>query len=309
MSKYILTRLINSVLVIFISVTAVFFVIRMVPSNIVDPKLPLETQKEIEAAYGLDRPVLEQYGTYLSGLIRGDLGKSIKVQKNIPVAKIIASKAVVSIQIGIFAVMLSILVGGLLGVAAAVKRGRILDHSVTFITVLGISIPSIVVSILLQYIFTVKLGLLPAIYSPGNFLSILAPILALSFWPTAMIAKYIRNELIDVLNSEYILLAEAKGVKKNDLLFKHGIRNAMIPAITVVGPLFVAVITGSLVVERVFSIPGLGGLMTDSITVTDYPIIQGLTLLFASLFTLTYLIIDVLYGIIDPRIRLAGGNK
>ncbi|MGL5042104.1 MAG: ABC transporter permease [Culicoidibacterales bacterium] len=309
MLKYVLKRLVNSILVIFISVTAVFFVIRLVPSNIVDPKLPLETQKEIEAAYGLDKPVLEQYQIYLGGVIQGDFGQSIKVQKNIPVGKIIADKAKVSIQIGVFAVLLSIIVGGLLGVAAAVKRGKILDHSVTFITVLGISIPSIVVSILLQYAFTVKLGILPAIYSAGNFISILAPILALSFWPTAMIAKYIRNELIDVLNSEYILLAEAKGVKKSNILFKHGIRNAMIPAITVVGPLFVSVITGSLVVERVFAIPGLGGLMTDSINVTDYPIIQGLTFLFASLFTLTYLTIDVLYGLIDPRIRLSGGKK
>ncbi|GBU10626.1 oligopeptide ABC transporter permease [Erysipelotrichaceae bacterium] len=309
MLNYVMKRLLNSLLVIFISVSAVFFVVRLVPASIVDPKLPLETQKEIEAAYGLDRPVLEQYGKYMGNLLRGDLGKSIKIQKNGDVGKIISNKAKVSIQIGIFAVLLSIIVGGLFGVAAAINRGKILDHAVTFITVLGISIPSIVVSILLQYVFTVKLGIFPAIYSPQNFVSILAPILALSFWPTAMISKYIRNELIDVLSSEYILLAEAKGVKRRDILTKHALRNAMIPAITVVGPLFVSVITGSLVVERVFAIPGLGGLMTDAIGVTDYPIIQGLTLLFASLFTLTYLVIDVLYGVIDPRIRLSGGNK
>lgn len=308
MFKYILKRLTTCLIVIFVSMTAVFFVVRLIPANIVDPQLPLETQKEIEKAYGLDKPVLEQYTTYIGNLAKGDLGKSIKVQKNISVTKLIMDKAKVSIQIGVFAVGISIIVGILLGIAAAVRRGKMVDNVVTVITVLGISVPSIVVSILLQYIFTVKLGVFPAIYSSGNFMSILAPILALSFWPTAQIAKYVRNELIDVLNSEFILLAEAKGVPKKSILFKHGLRNAVIPAITVVGPLFVSTILGGLVVERVFAIPGLGGLMTDAVQVTDYPIIQGMTLLFATLFTFTYLFIDIVYGLVDPRIRL-GGSK
>lgn len=309
MFKYILKRLTTCLIVIFVSMTAVFFVVRLLPANIVDPQLPYEAQKEIEKAYGLDKPVLEQYTTYLSGIAKGDLGKSIKVQKNIAVTKIISEKAKISIQIGVFAVGLSIILGITLGIAAAVKRGKLVDNVVTVITVLGISVPSIVVSILLQYVFTVKLGVFPAIYNKGNFMSIMAPILALSFWPTAQIAKYVRNELIDVLNSEYILLAEAKGVPKRDILIKHGLRNAVIPAITVVGPLFVATILGGLVVERVFAIPGLGGLMTDAVKVTDYPIIQGLTLLFATLFTFTYLFIDIIYGLVDPRIRLSGGEK
>jgi len=309
MLKYILKRLTTCLIVIFVSMTSVFFVVRLIPANIVDPQLPREAQIEIEKAYGLDKPVIEQYTTYIGSLAKGDLGKSIKVQKNIPVTKLISEKAKVSIQIGVFAVGISIIVGILLGIAAAVRRGKTVDNIVTVITVLGISVPSIVVSILLQYVFTVKLGVFPAIYSSGNFISILAPILALSFWPTAQIAKYVRNELIDVLNSEYILLAEAKGVPQNAILFKHGLRNAIIPAITVVGPLFVSTILGGLVVERVFAIPGLGGLMTDAVQVTDYPIIQGLTLLFATLFTFTYLAIDIIYGLVDPRIRLSGGSK
>lgn len=309
MTKYILNRLVNSLVVIFISMTAVFFVVRLVPANIVNPQLPLETQKKIEAEYGLDKPKVVQYGNYLSSLVKGDLGKSIKIQTNIKVTDIIAKKAQISIQIGIIAVLLSIVLGILLGVTAAVQRGKVLDHVATVLTVLGISVPSIVISILLQYIFTVKLGIFPAIYSASNFMSLVPPIIALSFWPTAQIGKYIRTELIDVLNSEYILLAEAKGVDKRGILFKHGLRNAVIPAITVVGPLFVNVMIGGLVVERVFAIPGLGGLMADAIQVTDYPIIQGLTLIFATLFTFTYLLIDILYGIIDPRIRLSGGSK
>jgi len=309
MLKYILKRLVTCLVVIFISMTAVFFVIRLLPANIVNPQLPAETQRELERAYGLDKPVMEQYVNYLGNLAKGDLGRSIKVQQNIPVTKLIGEKAQVSIQIGIFAVLLSIIVGVLLGIAAAVRRGKFVDNTVTVITVLGISIPSIVVSILLQYFFTVQLRVFPAIYSKTNFLSVLAPILALSFWPTAQIAKYVRTELIDVLNSEYILLAEAKGVSRRTLLFKHALRNAVIPAITVVGPLFVGTMLGGLVVERVFAIPGLGGLMADAVSVTDYPIIQGLTLLFASLFTFTYLFIDIIYGLVDPRIRLSGGDK
>jgi len=308
MLKYVLKRLFNSILVIFISLTAVFFVVRLVPANIIDPQLPREQQLAEMKYHGLDKPKTEQYQIYLSSLIRGDLGKSIKVQKNIPVVTVIANKAAVSVKIGIIAVMISIVLGILLGVAAAVWRGKGLDHTVTVISVLGVSIPSIVVSILIQYIFTVNLRWLPAIYNNGNVVSMIAPIMALSFWPTAQISKYVRAELIDVLNSEYILLAEAKGVSRRDTIFKHGLRNAIIPAITVVGPLFVSVITGGLVIERVFAIPGLGGLMTQAINVTDYPIIQGLTLLFATLFTMTYLVIDVLYGLIDPRIRISGGN-
>lgn len=309
MGKYIFKRVLNSLLVIFISLTAVFFVMRLVPSNIVDPKLPLETQKQIMKEYGLDQPIPKQYGEYLGELAKGNLGKSIKVQKNQPVGKLIAEKAVVSIQIGVVAVFFAIGVGVLLGVLSAIKRGKAIDHMVTILTVLGISIPSIVISILLQYSLALKLSILPVIYSPNNFASLIAPILALSFWPIAQIAKYVRNELIDVLNSEYILLAEAKGVDSKTKLFTHALRNAIIPAITVVGPLFVSVITGSLIVEKVFAIPGLGGLLTQSITLTDYPVIQAMTLLFATLFTVTYLIIDILYGVIDPRIRVSGGGK
>lgn len=294
-------------IVIFISVTAVFFAIRLVPSNIVDPKLPLAQQEQIKEQLGLNKPVVEQYIDYLGNVAHLDLGKSLKVQKNVPVTKLIGDKMAVSLPIGITAVAISIVIGTILGTVAAVKRGKPFDHVTTLITVLGISIPSIVISILLQLLFTALK--FPTIYSPGNILSLVAPVIALSFWPIAMISKYIRNELIDVMNSEYILLAEAKGVSNKTVLFKHALRNAVIPAITVVGPLFVSTIIGSLVVEKVFAIPGLGGLMSQAINTTDYPIIQGLTILFAALFTLAYLVIDILYGIIDPRIRLSGGNS
>ncbi|TLG73830.1 ABC transporter permease [Culicoidibacter larvae] len=307
MLKYILKRLLNCLIVIFISVTAVFFAIRLVPSNIVDPKLPLAQQEQIKEQLGLNKPVVEQYVNYLGNVAQFDLGKSLKVQKNIPVTKLIGDKMAISLPIGITAVAISIVIGTVLGTVAAVKRGKPFDHVTTLITVLGISIPSIVISILLQLLFT-TLGF-PTIYSPGNIFSLVAPVIALSFWPIAMISKYIRNELIDVMNSEYILLAEAKGVSNKTVLFKHALRNAVIPAITVVGPLFVSTIIGSLVVEKVFAIPGLGGLMSQAINTTDYPIIQGLTILFAALFTLAYLVIDILYGIIDPRIRLSGGNS
>lgn len=309
MAKYILKRLMTCLFVVFFSITAVFTVIRLVPDNLIDPKIPIEQQEQIKKSYGLDKPIHEQYITYLSGLSKFDLGKSIKLQKSVPVTTIISKKAAVSLQIGIFAIILSIFLGLLLGIIATIKQGKFLDHFTTILSVLGISIPSIVISILLQYFFTIRLGIFPAIYREGNFLSIVAPILALSFWPTATIARYIRNELIDVMHSEYILLAEAKGVKNSDVLFKHGLRNAAIPAITVVGPLFVSTLIGGLVVERVFAIPGLGGLMADAINGSDYPVIQGLTLVFSTLFTFTFLAIDIIYGIVDPRIRLAGGNK
>ena len=309
MAKYILKRVLNSLVVIFISMTAVFFVVRLLPANIVDPKLPLETQKQIMTELGLDRPKSEQFADYLGSIAKGDFGKSIKLQKNVSVTKIIADKAKVSLQIGVIAIFLSIGVGVLLGVLSAVRRGKVVDHIVTVFTVLGISIPSIAISILLQYFFAVKVKIFPIIYTPGQFASIMTPIIALSFWPIAQIARFVRNEFIDVLNSEYILLVEAKGVDNKAKLFKHALRNAVIPSITVVGPLFVSIITGSLIVEKVFAIPGLGNLLTNSITMTDYPIIQAMTILFSTLFTMTYLLTDILYGIIDPRIRVAGGRK
>lgn len=307
MFRYILKRVINCFIVILISITAVFFAIRMVPSNVVDTKLPVEQQEIIKEELGLNRPVTEQYVDYMKDVMRLDLGDSLKIQKNTPVTKLITNKAAVSIPIGATAVFFASIVGLGIGIMAAVKRGKTVDHVATFITVLGISIPSVVIAILLQY-FSTSIGL-PTIYRAGNPMSLVAPIIALSFWPIALISKYIRTELIDVLNSEYILLAEAKGVSRNTLLFKHALRNAVIPAITVVGPLFVSTIIGSLVVEKIFAIPGLGGLMSQAISLTDYPVIQGLTLLFATLFTFTYLVIDIIYVLVDPRIRLSGGSK
>lgn len=308
MLKYIGKRLLNSILVVFLSLTAVFVVIRMVPSSVVDTKLPIEIQQQQLHELGLDRPIPEQYGNYLKQLAKGDLGKSLKIQKNIPAAKLIKDRAIISLQMGTISVIFAIGVGVLLGVLSAVKRGKAIDHMVTIFTVLGISVPSIVISILLQYFFAVKLNIFPVIYSPGNFMSIFLPIIALSFWPIAQIARYVRVELIDVLNSEYILLVEAKGVDKKAKLYRHALKNAIIPAITVVGPLFVSVITGSLIVEKIFAIPGLGNLLTNAIGVSDYPVIQAMTLLLATLFTFTYLIIDILYGVIDPRIRIGGGK-
>jgi oligopeptide transport system permease protein len=305
LTKYIIKRLLNAVLVVFVVISIVFFATKIMPSGLTNPKFPPAVRAQIEEAYGLREPVLVQYVRFIKSMAVLDFKTSINIQKHRKVSEIIAQKLPISIMLGFIASVFGIVIGLILGIFAALKRGKIIDQTLTILAVLGVSMPSIVVGILLQYIFAVKLSIAPVSFK-YTWISSILPVLALSFLPIAVIARYMRNELIEVLSCDYILFAKAKGVPFKDIVIKHALRNALIPVITICGPLIVSVMIGSLIIEHIFGIAGFGDLLVRAAIMSDYPVILACVWTLSVIFTLTYLIIDLLYGIIDPRIRLQG---
>lgn len=270
-------------------------------------KLPPAQLQIMKAKYGLDQPVPVQYAKYIGNLLQGDLGISFQFN-NTPVTDLMIKRLGPSMQLGAQAMIVGTILGIMLGIFAALRQNTWVDYSATFIAVLGKAVPNFVFAGLLQYFVAVKLGWFPVLFWKGFEYTIL-PTIALSIFPIAISARFMRTEMIEVLGSDYILLAKAKGASYYEIAVKHALRNALIPLVTVLGPLAISLMTGSLVVEKIFAIPGLGEQFVKSITVNDYPVIMGTTILFAALFVFIILVVDILYGIIDPRIRLSGGKK
>lgn len=307
--KYIIKRILIAILTLWVIATVLFGLLQLMPGGICDrAKLPAEVCDNVEAQYGLMDPLPQQYARYLGNLLQGDLGTSLKVQPSAPITEIISSKIVVSMTVGLPAIVFGVTIGLFAGIGSALKRGKFLDNAITVMTVLGIAVPSYVFATILQYVFAFKLGIVPIIYSSTNFLSLILPIFALSMYAISAVTRYMRTELVEVLGSDYILLAQAKGLKHRTVIWKHAIRNALIPVITVVGPLSMSILTGSLVIERIFGIPGLGNVLVNAINSSDNTLTLSLALFYAALNIAIILVIDVLYGIIDPRIRLGGGK-
>jgi oligopeptide transport system permease protein len=294
---------------LFIIASASFFLMKMLPGSPLkaDDKLTEEQKAIVLEKYGLNDPVPVQYVNYLGGLAKGDLGISF-VFDSTPVSKILMDRIGPSAQLGFQALVLGTVIGIMLGLVASIFRNSPIDYFSTIIAVLGTSIPAFVFAGLLQYVFAVKLGVLPVALW-GEFEHTILPTISLAITPLAVAARFTRTEMVEVLHSNYIITARAKGVAESGIIFKHGLRNALIPLVTVVGPMAVGLMTGSLVIEQIFAIPGIGEQFVTSVTMNDYPTIMGTTLMFAFGFILIILIIDLLYGLIDPRIRLAGGNK
>ncbi|RLQ97191.1 oligopeptide ABC transporter permease [Falsibacillus albus] len=308
MTKYILQRVIYMIITLFIIASFTFFLMKVLPgSPFNDQKLSAAQVHIMKEKYGLNDPVPVQYAKYMFGLVKGDLGVSFQFD-NHPVTQLLAERIGPSAMLGIQAMFVGTILGVILGILAAVYQNTWVDYSSTFIAVLGKSIPSFVFAALLQYVLAVKFEIFPVAFWNGFSYSIL-PTVALAMFPIAIGARFMRSELIEVLGSDYITLAKAKGANSFEIAFKHALRNALIPLITVLGPLAVSLMGGSLVVEKIFSIPGIGEQFVKSIMTNDYPIIMGTTLLFAFALITIILIVDLLYGLIDPRIRLAGGKK
>lgn len=309
MAKYVTQRVIYMILTLFLIASFTFFLMKIIPGTPFSNAEKLsETQLAIMVEkYGLDDPVPVQYANYLLNLVKGDLGVSFQFD-NVGVTDILVKSFGPSAQLGAQAILFGTFFGIILGVLAALKQNTWVDYGSTFIAVLGKSIPSFVFAGLLQYYIAVKLGWFPVAFWKGWEYSVL-PTIALAMFPLATSARFVRTEMIEVLESDYITLAKAKGASWFDIAFKHALRNALIPVITVLGPLVVSLMTGSLVIEKIFGIPGIGEQFVKSIQVNDYPVIMGTTLLFAALFVFVILVVDLLYGVIDPRIRLAGGKK
>lgn len=309
MAKYVTQRIIYMIITLFLIASFTFFLMKIIPGTPFTKADKLsETQLAImKEKYGLDDPVPVQYANYMMNLVKGDLGVSFQFD-NVGVTEIIVKSFGPSAQLGFQAIIFGTIFGIILGVLAALKQNTWVDYGSTFIAVLGKSIPSFVFAGLMQYYLGVKLGWFPVAFWRGPEYTVL-PTIALAMFPLATAARFVRTEMIEVLESDYIVLAKAKGASWFDIAFKHALRNALIPVVTVLGPLVVSLMTGSLVIEKIFGIPGIGEQFVKSIQVNDYPVIMGTTLLFAALFVVVILIVDLLYGVIDPRIRLAGGKK
>lgn len=309
MVKYVLQRIVYLIITLFVITSFTFFLMKFLPGTPFqnEEKLSVEQREILNEKYGLDKPVPVQYANYMTNIVKGDLGVSFQFD-NQPVTSLLMNRIGPSLELGFQAMLVGTIVGIGLGLLAAMFQNTWIDYSSTFLAVLGKSIPSFVFAALLQYYIGVKLGWLPVASWDGFSYSIL-PTIALAIFPVATAARFMRTELIDVLSSDYITLAKAKGNSRIEVAFKHAIRNALIPLITVLGPMAVSLMTGSMVVEQIFAIPGIGEQFVKSITTNDFPIIMGTTIFFAVLLTVIILIVDILYGIIDPRIRLAGGSK
>ncbi|EGQ4039718.1 ABC transporter permease subunit [Staphylococcus pseudintermedius] len=308
MLRYTLKRLLYMVISLFIIVTITFFLMKLMPgSPFNDEKLSEQQKTILNEKYGLNDPLPVQYGNYMKNVVKGDFGNSFQYD-NQPVWDLIKPRLVPSFQMGLFAMVIGVILGVILGVIAATRQNTWVDYLATFISVIAISVPSFVLAVLLQYVFAVRLQWFPVAGWEGLSTAIL-PSLALSAVVLATVARYIRAEMIEVLSSDYILLARAKGNSTARVLFGHALRNALIPVVTILVPMLASILTGTLTIENIFGVPGLGDQFVRSITTNDFSVIMAITLLFSALFIASIFIVDVLYGLIDPRIRLQGGKK
>ena len=309
--KYILKRLAISVVTLLVIVLVLFLMIKLMPGTpFNDEKLTADQKAAIFAAYGLDKPVFEQFFIYVGNMLKGDFGISYAIQRNMPVSALVNARIPISFTLGIGAVIIGTFFGIILGIVAALNRNTIWDSIATVLAVIGVSIPSFVFCLLLLIIFGVEIPVLPVLYNAHNPIkSSIIPMIALSMGVIANVARFTRSEMIEVMNSEYIQLAEAKGISRSHLIWHHAIRNCLIPAITVLGPIIVGLMTGSMVIEKICAIPGLGSLLVKAIEVRDYNVILAVSFLYSVLYIVVMLVIDILYGIIDPRIRLGKGEN
>ncbi|HBW12573.1 MAG TPA: peptide ABC transporter permease [Proteiniclasticum sp.] len=310
MKKYILKRIGIAALTLLVILFILFIMLELMPgSPFNDEKLTDAQRAIINAKYGLDKPVFLRFFNYLKAMLSGDFGVSYNISKNTPITQLLESRLPLSLRIGGQAVLIGTAVGIVLGLIAAVKHNTIFDTLTTVISVLGVSLPSYVFAMALIYSMGFKLKWFPLLYELDEpFHSTVLPTVALSMFTIATVARFTRTEMLEVLGSEYMLLAESKGMHRNRLIFVHALRNALIPIITVLAPLVVSLMTGSLVIEKLFSIPGIGSLMVTAIQSNDYNVIIALAFVYSVMFISIMLVVDILYGIIDPRIRLAKEN-
>lgn len=287
--------------------TIAFFAVRMIPGNPIEAmteKLPDEIRQQVFEQYGFDKPIMEQYKLFFKELFtEGDLGESLKYRGR-KVTDTIASYAPVSGLLGAEAIAIGVISGIILGIVAALNRGKWLDYLVMFIAVVGIAVPNFVLASCFQYFLTIRFHLFPTTGWEGFSYTVL-PALALSFNSTAKYARYMRANCLDVLNQDYIITAKSKGMSKFRLIRKHVLKNSILPIITLLGPQIALMFGGAFVIERIFAIPGLGSYFVSSVTDRDYTMVMGQTIFIAALYILSVLIVDILYGFIDPRIRIS----
>lgn len=311
MLKFIGKRLAFAVLTLFLIATATFFLVAGAPGDPIAAKvgqMPEQAQAIINAKYGFDRPVVERYFMYMKNLITtGDFGESI-IYTGKSANDIIRDNTLISAKIGLIAITLQATIGVLLGLIAALNRGKPVDHIIRVLVVLAICVPSFVFAALLQYFLAFKWKLVP-VFGWGELRHYILPVAAYAIGGIASYCKYMRNSTLSVISEDYIVTAKAKGCTKKRVVRKHILRNSMIPIVTMIGPAVAGIFAGSFIIEKMFAIPGLGSYYVKAVSDNDYTMVIGLTIFFAILYVLALIIVDILYGIVDPRIRVAKGKK
>ena len=303
-AKFIFKRVLMAMFTIFVAATITFFLMKLVPgSPFASEKTNEIAQQALNEKYGLDKPVIEQYKIYLQQLLNGDLGVSYKLQKNVPVLTIIKQSFPISAKIGAMAIIFAILFGIPLGCLSALKREQWTDSVIRVISTLGIAVPSFVIATASMLLFSIKLKILPT-YGLSGPSSYILPVFTLGFYPMCYITRLMRSSMLDALGQDYIRTARAKGMSEFIVTFKHALKNSLIPVITYLGPLVAFTLTGGFVVEKVFNIPGLGRYFIKAIDARDYNLIMGTTVFLAAFIILMNLLCDILYKLVDPRIKL-----
>jgi oligopeptide transport system permease protein len=307
MLKYILKRLVSSALTIFVVITLTFFLMHKIPGGPFDSekKLPDQVKANLEQKFGLNKPLGEQYTIYLKNVVlHGYLGPSMRYEGK-SVNDVISYSFPASAKLGLCAIIIALIAGTYMGVTAALHQGKWQDNLCMVIATLGVTVPSFVMATFFIYFFAVKLGWLPAVGfdEPKN---LILPSIALGGYAMAFIARLSRSSLLEVIRQDYIKVAKAKGLPKIKIIYKHALKNSLIPIVTYLGPLLAGILTGSFVIETLFGIPGLGREFVQSIGNRDYTTTLGVTIFFSTFLVLCNLIVDLLYVVIDPRIKLEG---
>lgn len=316
MVKYIVQRVVAMLVTMFIIISLGFLVIRLMPGGVFDDAVDMtfEQKAALEAKYNLDKPIPVQYALFMKGLIlEGDWGTSLKMRTNVPVWDLIKDKIPVTLYINFCALLIALPLGIIFGIIAAIRKNTFTDYGISFMVVIFISVPSFIFATILQYFVAFKAGLFPIIYNAtaegwAYFAALILPIVALALGPIATVTRYLRAELAETINSDFMLLAKTKGLTERQATLNHGIRNSLLPLANVIIPMFTSIMGGSLVIETIFAIPGMGSVMVDSINAPDYTVTLAALIFYSLISLVTVLVVDLSYGIIDPRIRI-GGKK
>ena len=320
--KFLIKRIAMGLVTLWLVITITFFLIHMLPGDPFQSEkaIPPKVKENLMAKYHLDRPLGEQYVEYLKNIAKGDLGSSMKVRGR-TVNDVINQSFLTSADLGARSIIFALVLGIPLGIIAALKRGKYQDRLAMIVAIIGISVPSFVLAGLMQKYFVdihngflIDNGFLPEFFrirlsgwdSPEKKI---LPVVALGLYTVALIARLLRDKMIEVMGQDYIRLAVAKGVKPKNIVFKHALRNAILPIITIMGPTIAAVLTGSFVIEKMFSIPGLGKYFVDSINDRDYTMVLGVTVFYAIFLIIMMILVDIVYVLVDPKIKLGKGDE
>jgi oligopeptide transport system permease protein len=306
MSSYYIKRALSAVFTIFIITTMLFFLLRIIPGGPFtrEKQIPEAILESLNEKYNLDAPLYEQYFDYMKGLVTLDLGPSY-TKIGYTVNDLIAAGLPASVKIGALASLLIVIVGIPIGIISALKSNTATDYFVMFMATLGVTVPSFVIATLIIYFFAGQLGWLPTngLNSP---LAYIGPVIALSGYSISFVSRLTRSSMLEVLRQDYVRTARANGSSEGKVIFKHALKNALIPVVTYIGPMVAAILTGSFVIEKIFAIPGMGGYFVESVTNRDYTVIMGITVFYSAFYIVMVMLVDIGYSIIDPRIRLDG---